>query len=1094
MWKIAAVLAVAGGWSAQAWAQEQQVRLAPPAAWVQPAGTVKADTPDDGGAVRFLLMDSQVHFGPEGSSSYGETAVRIQTPQGLQAMSTVSVPWDPALGGLTMHKLQIIRGGEVIDLLAKQKFTVLRRESNLEAQELDGVLTAVLQPEDLRVGDVVDMAYTVTAKDPALGGHVQWVVAAPNIVVDDLRLRGGADQRTIYWRAGEDLDGLKPGVTGEGRLVSVSMKNVQPTLPPQGAPSRFLWGRFVQFSDFKSWAEVSAVMAPLYAKAATLGPSSSLQAEIARIKAASADPKARAEVALALVQDQVRYVALSMDDGGYVPAEADLTWKRRFGDCKGKTALLLALLHGLGIEAQPALVNATDGDGVDQRLPSAGVFDHVLVRATIAGRAYWLDGTRLGDRRLDDIETPDMTWALPVQAQGASLVRLTVPPLPHPTSVSNLRLDASKGLDVPAAAHGEMLFRGDEALALNLKLTDLTAAQRDQGLRAYWTGIYSYVTPTKVTATFDPMAREERLVMDGTAALAWDPGAPSGRFFLIDGSNLGWTADFTRQPGPHADAPFAVVYPFYREMHQTVILPNKGAGFFVHGGDLDKTVAGRSLVRHAHLDKGVFTFDATLKSLAPEFPASEAAAAAQTLKELSKDSVYVGAPDSYRMTREEVDQYRKKSLTNAKDLMKRGDAMRQRGYLAQARTDMEAAIALDPKDADQFTRVAEVYAMQGDFPAARAALKKAYALQPDDVKITRAAGFVATLEPNFEAAIAEFGKALEKDPKDRYARRQRAVAYQNLGRIDEALADAEALVKDNPKGQDGLSLKTQILMQSGRIDQALAEVDKAIAAAPKDTGPHFTKASMLELAHRQTEAQAEYEAALALNRTAQGYVTRAALRPAQDYAAQLGDLEAALKLDPHYETALSTRAAVEARLGKFDKALADINAALDSDPENIALRQARAYVYARAGKTDLALAEMEWARGKIEETASNWNSLCYNQAMWNLSLDKALADCDRALRLAPRSSAILDSRAFVLFRLGRIDEALHDYSLALKLAPKQADSLYGRGLAELQKGMVSEGRSDLEAARGLQPHIDETFALYGVTPPAAYASSNSATR
>jgi len=1094
MWKFAVAAVAAIGWSAPAWAQEQQVRQGPPAAWVQPAGEIKTDAPDDGAAVRFLLMDSQLHFGPEGSSSYAETAVRIQTPQGLQAMSTVTLPWDPALGALTVHKLQIVRGKEVIDLLAKQKFTVLRRESNLEAQELDGVLTAVLQPEDLRVGDVVDMAFTLTTKDPALAGHVQWGMAPPNIAIDDLRLKASADQRPFYWRAGEGIDGLKAGVTSEGKLLSASMKDVQPVLPVKGAPSRFNWGRFVQFSDFKSWAEVSAVMAPLYAKASTLTPASPLQAEIARIKAASADPKARAEAALALVQDQVRYVALSMDDGGYVPADADQTWKRRFGDCKGKTVLLLALLHGLGIEAQPALVNASNGDGMDQRLPSASVFDHVLVRATIAGRTYWLDGTRLGDRRLDDIDTPDMTWTLPVQAQGATLTRLAVAPLERPVTVINLRLDASKGLDVPAAAHGEVLFRGDAAVGLNLKLSDVTAAQRDQGLRAYWTSAYSFLTPTKVTATFDPVAREERFVMDGVATLAWDPGTPSGRFLLIDGSNLGWTPDFVRPAGPHADAPFAVAYPSYEEIRQTVILPNKGAGFVVQGADVDEKAAGRSFVRHAKLDKGVFTLDAAVKSLAPEFPASDAEAAASTLKALVKNSVYIGASDGYRMTREDVDQYRKKTLTTAKDLMKRGDAMRQRGYLAQARSDMEAAIKLDATSAELFAHLAEVDATLGDFAAARGAIGKAFALSPDDPKVHRVSGYVDLVEADDERAVTDFGKALEKDPKDLYSRRERATAYQNLGRTDAALADADAILKDGPKDQSAHVLKISILIEAGRIDQALAEADIVIAADPKASGPHVSKAAILELAHRQGDAQAEYDAALALNRTAQGYVSRAAFRPAQDYAAQLKDLDEALKLDPGNVGALSTRSALEARHGDADKALADVDLAVKQDPDNVALRQARAYVYVKVGKMDLALAEMAWTRNTIEDTASSWNSLCFNQAMWNLSLDKALADCDKALSLSPRSAPILDSRAFVLFRLGRIDEALRDYALALKLAPRQVDSLYGRGLAELQKGQVQEGRADLDKARRMQPRIDDTFANYGVTPPAAYASSNSATK
>ncbi len=81
-----------------------------------------------------------------------------------------------------------------------------------------------------------------------------------------------------------------------------------------------------------------------------------------------------------------------------MPARADETWQRRFGDCKGKTVLLLALLKELGIQAEPALVSLGGGDGLDERLPSLGAFNHVIVRATIGGKVYWLDGTRTGDR------------------------------------------------------------------------------------------------------------------------------------------------------------------------------------------------------------------------------------------------------------------------------------------------------------------------------------------------------------------------------------------------------------------------------------------------------------------------------------------------------------------------------------------------------------------------------------------------------------------------------------------------------------------------------------------------------------------------
>ena len=52
-------------------------------------------------------------------------------------------------------------------------------------------------------------------------------------------------------------------------------------------------------------------MAPYFERAATLGPNSPLKAEVARIRTASSDPKVQAAAALSLVEDKVRYLALT---------------------------------------------------------------------------------------------------------------------------------------------------------------------------------------------------------------------------------------------------------------------------------------------------------------------------------------------------------------------------------------------------------------------------------------------------------------------------------------------------------------------------------------------------------------------------------------------------------------------------------------------------------------------------------------------------------------------------------------------------------------------------------------------------------------
>src|SRR3569623_768945 len=138
-------------------------------------------------------------------------------------------------------------------------------------------------------------------------------------------------------------------------------------------------------------------MRPLYLKASTIGPDSPVMAEVKRIAALSADPKVRASEALRVVQSQVRYLARVDGLGNYTPESADTVWSGKSGDCKGKTVLLLAMLRALGITAEPALVSATDGDGLDASLPMPGRFNHVIARATIGDKVYWLDGARLGD-------------------------------------------------------------------------------------------------------------------------------------------------------------------------------------------------------------------------------------------------------------------------------------------------------------------------------------------------------------------------------------------------------------------------------------------------------------------------------------------------------------------------------------------------------------------------------------------------------------------------------------------------------------------------------------------------------------------------
>jgi len=111
-----------------------------------------------------------------------------------------------------------------------------------------------------------------------------------------------------------------------------------------------------------------------------------------------------------------------------------------------------------------------------------------------------------------------------------------------------------------------------------------------------------------------------------------------------------------------------------------------------------------------------------------------------------------------------------------------------------------------------------------------------------------------------------------------------------------------------------------------------------------------------------------------------------------------------------------------------------------------------------------------------------FNSLCYSAATANFDLTTALADCNRAVALSPKSAAVLDSLGFVQLRLGHNAEAIAAYDQALGLAPREIHSLYGRGIAYLRQGDKARGQADLAAAVKLDAGVVETFKAMGITP------------
>ncbi|WP_323494004.1 DUF3857 domain-containing transglutaminase family protein [Sphingomonas sp. 10B4] len=603
------------------------IRYAAAAAWVKPPPSpTTAPTPPEA-PVRVAYFDTQERITASGEDVFTAYRMKILKPEALPA-GNVSVTWNPSAGQATVHYLRILRDGVPTDVLKTARFRIIQRENGLEQSILDGMLTATLQTPGLAVGDEIEFAVTIHQRDPTLGDHAFGVRQLP------VQGTPGAFRLSVAWPAtrglmlktSKDLAVVAPVTTGAEKAVVYELRDPVGAIATEGAPPRMDVRRLIEYSDFTTWRDVSRTVAPLYTKASQIAPGSPLGAEIAKIAAASSDPVARTEAALKLVQERVRYVYVGLNGGNYTPATADETWQRRFGDCKGKTVLLLAVLRELGIAAEPALVASNGGDGTNEHLPNPGLFDHVLVRARVGAASYWLDGTRMGDSYLDVVSPPIFRWALPLTAAGSDLEAVPARPFSLPQLVAIVDVDASSGFDKPAVAKVQHVLRGNEAYQIRTQLGAMSAEDGNRALKAYWRQQFDWVEAGEVTWRYDERHAALVLSMRGEGKPEWTGDALKGHSLVVYGAGFVPPDKLVRPKEQDQTAPWATEFPRYRCWATTIRLPAPGAKWYwtYAATPVDRTLGGVAYFRASGIRGTVLRTVMSREVLVPEISAAEA--------------------------------------------------------------------------------------------------------------------------------------------------------------------------------------------------------------------------------------------------------------------------------------------------------------------------------------------------------------------------------------------------------------------------------------------------------------------------------------
>ena len=856
-------------------------------AWVKSAPPIDTAKLTDASPI-LLIFDNQTRMEDGQTWTYLETASRAASNDALRGLGTIAFPWQPEHGDLIIHRVEILRGTSRIDLLnGKQPFNVLRREQQIEQNTLDGKLTATMQVEGLQLGDVLRVAVSVSLKDPTLKGHVQssGILLRAPFRVDFARSR-------FIWPSGAkvkiaSLAGLPlpPVVSTNGYDdLSIPLPLAKEDVIPKDAPARFQQLPLVESSDFQDWASVSAVMAPLYAPDGLIDPQGPIAAEIRKIVALHADPLNRAAAALQLVQDQIRYQVIALNSGNYVPQSPAQTWSVRYGDCKAKTLLLLAILRNMGIEAEAVLASTQLPGLVTKRLPAPAAFDHVFVKARINGEDIWLDGTDSGSRLADIHDVPPVETVLPIRAAGAALLTLPRRAVARPGKLTDITIDSAAGIRLPAIFTLKQTFRGRDAQTFK---TIMVQGSKDD-IQSFIEQLVGKYIESGIVASydksFDDTAGTATFTARGVAETNWEMENEALTNSLYSVKSIsGFSADRSR-PAWQA-IPIATTPASFREMITLrTILPNAGAGFILEGDRLlDVMTGGLHVRRVASLANGVSVVASERSAAGEEIPASAIPAERKLAATLATKTLRQIAPATYPTAWEEIEQAKRNSrtapivalltsritekpdehqrysdradfysdifdrekaiadLTKAISISATADYHRRRasllddlGQASKAIADATTALELDPKGADAAIQLAELKADGGDFAGALALLDEKIDLAGDDLPgLVASKADIMASSGDLTGALALIDETLVKKPGNSLLLNARCWAKGTNGvMLDTGLKDCTKAIELSDFAANSLDSRAMIYFKMGRLDDALADLKAALDLSP----------------------------------------------------------------------------------------------------------------------------------------------------------------------------------------------------------------------------------------------------------------------
>jgi len=423
-----------------------------------------------------------------------------------------------------------------------------------------------------------------------------------------------------------------------------------------------------------------------------------------------------------------------------------------------------------------------------------------------------------------------------------------------------------------------------------------------------------------------------------------------------------------------------------------------------------------------------------------------------------------------------------------------GAANLGKGNFAEARKSFERALEVKSDFHPARMNLAQLDLRENKVDAAIAHYETIVKQDPKNLGAMMALAEVAARQGRNDDVLSWLQKAGDANPKNTAPKLRLIRHYEQIRDQRRAVAVARELDATAPNNPQVLEALGRAEAASGDLIGSVATFRRLVQLAPKAPRAYVLLAAAQANSNDVNGAKSNYRKAIELNADfTAAYLALAELESKQGNTAEALKVAATL-IDKAPKAAIGDMLVgdIRMRAKEYDKARAAYDAALKKEDTGVlalrrfnamsaggktsealdwlqgwvdrkgepGVRQILASNYIAAKKYELAIRETEIMLKKDADSPVLLNNLAW---LYDQKGDKRARDfAERALKLAPRAPAVMDTLGWILSRAGENDRAANILRQAHELAPKVGDIAYHYAVALKNTGKKPEAKRVIE--------------------------------